>query len=116
MRHAAICSVLAGFARSGKLPANSTPIELVLSTWRKVASLSMYLSSLRLAPSPWVAIASSGTAQYTVPSVSTRTVTPRRARGANERGEIRRLRECGAGHGAEAKSCCDQAPEHVCET
>src|ERR1700761_3227496 len=38
----------------------------------------MYLLSLRLAPSPWVGIASSGTAQYTVPSVSTHTVTPRR--------------------------------------
>src|SRR5712672_4761256 len=38
----------------------------------------MYLLSLRLAPSPCVGIASSGTAQYTVPSVSTHTVTPRR--------------------------------------
>src|SRR6266478_8306472 len=38
----------------------------------------MYLLSLRLAPSPWVGTRSSGTAQYTVPSVSTQTVTPRR--------------------------------------
>src|SRR3982074_923322 len=38
----------------------------------------MYLLSLRLAPSPWVGIQFSGTAQYTVPSVSTQTVTPRR--------------------------------------
>src|SRR5580692_4523885 len=38
----------------------------------------MYLLSLRLAPSPWVGTSVSGTAQYTVPSVSTQTVTPRR--------------------------------------
>src|SRR5882724_8585883 len=38
----------------------------------------MYLLSLRLAPSPWVGTRSSLTAQYTVPSVSTQTVTPRR--------------------------------------
>src|SRR6266403_369755 len=38
----------------------------------------MYLLSLRLAPSPWVGIRFSATAQYTVPSVSTQTVTPRR--------------------------------------
>src|SRR6476619_2138366 len=38
----------------------------------------MYLLSLRLAPSPWVVTIVSGTAQYTVPSVSTQTVTPRR--------------------------------------
>src|SRR6516165_4960075 len=38
----------------------------------------MYLLSLRLAPSPWVVTMVSGTAQYTVPSVSTQTVTPRR--------------------------------------
>src|SRR5260370_13136988 len=38
----------------------------------------MYLLSLRLAPSPWVGIRVSGTAQYTVPSVSTQIVTPRR--------------------------------------
>src|SRR4051794_3811608 len=38
----------------------------------------MYLLSLRLAPSPWVGTRCSGTAQYTVPSVSTQTVTPRR--------------------------------------
>src|SRR5437763_17079698 len=38
----------------------------------------MYLLSLRLAPSPWVGTRFSGTAQYTVPSVSTQTVTPRR--------------------------------------
>src|SRR5260221_12176831 len=38
----------------------------------------MYLLSLRLAPSPWVGTRSSATAQYTVPSVSTQTVTPRR--------------------------------------
>src|SRR6202022_4313021 len=37
-----------------------------------------YLWSLRLAPSPWVGTRFSGTAQYTVPSVSTQTVTPRR--------------------------------------
>src|ERR1700681_2388012 len=37
----------------------------------------MYLLSLRLAPSPWVGTRFSGTAQYTVPSVSTQTVTPR---------------------------------------
>ena len=53
--------------------------ELSFSTCRTVCRLSMYLLSLRLAPSPWVGIASSGTAQYTVPSVSTQTVTPRRA-------------------------------------
>src|SRR3981081_4316411 len=39
----------------------------------------MYLLSLRLAPSPWVGTRFSATAQYTVPSVSTQTVTPRRA-------------------------------------
>src|SRR5260370_1422358 len=38
----------------------------------------MYLLSWRLAPSPCVGTRSSGTAQYTVPSVSTQTVTPRR--------------------------------------
>src|SRR5260370_2980014 len=38
----------------------------------------MYLLSLRLAPSPWVGTRFSGTAQYTLPSVSTQTVTPRR--------------------------------------
>src|SRR5580693_5802570 len=38
----------------------------------------MYLLSLRSAPSVWVGIRFSGTAQYTVPSVSTQTVTPRR--------------------------------------
>src|SRR5258705_2365973 len=38
----------------------------------------MYLLSSRLAPSPWVGTRFSGTAQYTVPSVSTQTVTPRR--------------------------------------
>src|ERR1700738_2600988 len=38
----------------------------------------MYLLSLRLPPSPWVGTRSSATAQYTVPSVSTQTVTPRR--------------------------------------
>src|SRR6266403_4049959 len=38
----------------------------------------MYLLSLRLAPSPWDGTRFSGTAQYTVPSVSTQTVTPRR--------------------------------------
>src|SRR6266436_4263351 len=38
----------------------------------------MYLLSLRLAPSPCVGTRLSGTAQYTVPSVSTQTVTPRR--------------------------------------
>src|ERR1700736_4616739 len=38
----------------------------------------MYLLSLRLAPSPWVGTSVSATAQYTVPSVSTHTVTPRR--------------------------------------
>src|SRR5882672_7114886 len=38
----------------------------------------MYLLSLRLAPSPWVGTRFSGTAQNTVPSVSTQTVTPRR--------------------------------------
>src|ERR1700680_2433032 len=38
----------------------------------------MYLLSLRLAPSPWVGTRRPGTAQYTVPSVSTQTVTPRR--------------------------------------
>src|ERR1700736_1896814 len=37
----------------------------------------MYLLSLRLPPSPWVGTRVSGTAQYTVPSVSTHTVTPR---------------------------------------
>src|SRR3979490_1362099 len=37
----------------------------------------MYLLSLRLAPSPWVGTRFSGTAQETVPSVSTQTVTPR---------------------------------------
>src|SRR6266436_4413254 len=38
----------------------------------------MYLLSLRLPPSPWVGIKCSATAQYTVPSVSTQTMTPRR--------------------------------------
>src|ERR1700710_682825 len=38
----------------------------------------MYLLSLRLAPSPWVGTRCSATAQYTVPSVSTQTITPRR--------------------------------------
>src|SRR3981189_3369745 len=38
----------------------------------------MYLLSVRWAPSPWVGIRFSGTAQNTVPSVSTQTVTPRR--------------------------------------
>src|ERR1700721_2257326 len=38
----------------------------------------MYLLSLRSAPSVWVGTSVSGTAQYTVPSVSTQTVTPRR--------------------------------------
>src|SRR5437879_1074237 len=38
----------------------------------------MYLLSLRLAPSPWVGTRCSATAQYTVPSVSTQTMTPRR--------------------------------------
>src|SRR5260370_26579104 len=38
----------------------------------------MYLLSLRLAPSPWVGTRCSGTAQCTVPSVSTQTVPPRR--------------------------------------
>src|SRR6478736_4644271 len=38
----------------------------------------MYLSSLRLPPSPWVGTRCSATAQYTVPSVSTQTMTPRR--------------------------------------
>src|SRR6516164_7846821 len=38
----------------------------------------MYLLSLRLAPSPWTVTMVSGTAQYTVPSVSTQTMTPRR--------------------------------------
>src|SRR3954470_24977302 len=38
----------------------------------------MYLLSLRLAPSPWVGTRFSATAQYTVPSVSTHKVTPRR--------------------------------------
>src|SRR5471030_1662617 len=38
----------------------------------------MYLLSLRSAPSVWVGTRFSGTAQYTVPSVSTQTVTPRR--------------------------------------
>src|SRR5689334_9059848 len=38
----------------------------------------MYLLSLRLAPSPWVGTRCSPTAQYTVPSVSTQTMTPRR--------------------------------------
>src|SRR5260370_31930324 len=38
----------------------------------------MYLVSLRLAPSPGVGTRSSATDQYTVPSVSTQTVTPRR--------------------------------------
>ena len=37
----------------------------------------MYLLSLRLAPSPCSGIAVSGTDQYTVPSVSTQSVTPR---------------------------------------
>src|SRR5690554_7186816 len=35
-------------------PANSTPIELSLLTWRYVLLLSMYLLSLRSAPSVWV--------------------------------------------------------------
>src|SRR5882757_2299970 len=38
----------------------------------------MYLLSLRLPPSPWVGTRWSATAQYTVPSVSTQTMTPRR--------------------------------------
>src|SRR5450755_2931569 len=38
----------------------------------------MYLLSSRLPPSPWVGTSASDTAQYTVPSVSTQTVTPRR--------------------------------------
>src|SRR5436853_6062546 len=38
----------------------------------------MYLLSLRLPPSPWVGTRFSLTAQYTVPSVSTQTMTPRR--------------------------------------
>src|SRR5258707_8501717 len=38
----------------------------------------MYLLSLRLAPSPWSVTRVSDTAQYTVPSVSTQTMTPRR--------------------------------------
>src|SRR5260370_26922702 len=38
----------------------------------------MYVLSLRLAPSPWVGTRCSPTAQYTVPSVSSQTVTPRR--------------------------------------
>src|SRR3978361_2412664 len=38
----------------------------------------MYLLSLRSAPSVWVGTRFSATAQYTVPSVSTRTMTPRR--------------------------------------
>src|SRR5438105_477928 len=38
----------------------------------------MYLLSLRLPPSPWVGTRCSATAQYTVPSVSTQTMTPRR--------------------------------------
>src|ERR1700722_7948047 len=38
----------------------------------------MYLLLLRSAPSVWVGTSVSGTAQYTVPSVSTQTVTPRR--------------------------------------
>src|SRR5689334_11207108 len=38
----------------------------------------MYLLSLRLPPSPWVGTRFSATAQYTVPSVSTQTMTPRR--------------------------------------
>jgi hypothetical protein len=37
----------------------------------------MYLLSFLLAPSPWVGITVSGVDQYTVPSVSTHTVTPR---------------------------------------
>jgi hypothetical protein len=40
--------------------------------------LSIYLLSLRLAPSVWVGTSVSLTAQYTVPSVSTQTMTPRR--------------------------------------
>src|ERR1700749_2853019 len=39
----------------------------------------MYLLSLRSAPSVWVGTRLSATAQYTVPSVSTQTMTPRRA-------------------------------------
>src|SRR5271155_928711 len=38
----------------------------------------MYLLSLRSAPSVWVGTRLSATAQYTVPSVSTQTMTPRR--------------------------------------
>src|ERR1700736_6577721 len=38
----------------------------------------MYLLSLRVAPSPWVGTRCSATPQYTVPSVSPHTVTPRR--------------------------------------
>src|SRR6266849_6784797 len=38
----------------------------------------MYLLSLRLPPSVWVGTRWSATAQYTVPSVSTQTMTPRR--------------------------------------
>src|SRR5271167_1138248 len=38
----------------------------------------MYLLSLRSAPSVWVGTRFSATAQYTVPSVSTQTMTPRR--------------------------------------
>src|ERR1700742_3102285 len=38
----------------------------------------MYLLSLRSPPSVWVGTRLSGTAQYTVPSVSTQTMTPRR--------------------------------------
>src|SRR6201999_3923851 len=38
----------------------------------------MYLLSLRSAPSVWVGTRFSATAQYTVPSVSTQTITPRR--------------------------------------
>src|SRR5215207_116502 len=76
--HAAICSAVGPRLTSGKLPANSTPTELLPTTFRWVGPLSIYLLSLRLAPSPWVGTRCSDTAQYTVPSVSTQTMTPRR--------------------------------------
>src|SRR6185436_14665289 len=76
--HAAICASVGPRVTSGKLPANSTPTELLPTTCRQVGPLSIYLLSLRLAPSPWVGTRCSATAQYTVPSVSTQTMTPRR--------------------------------------
>jgi hypothetical protein len=60
------------------LPTNSTPIELSLSICWNVDELSMNLLSLRLPSRRWFGTANSATAQYTVPSVSTQMVVPRR--------------------------------------